>query len=168
MAIDLTNLKAQFASILTAANTTTADYDLSTNMRDAAAHTVKNVYRVNPGKIPVQASTFPYVTIFNEDKDIDLETIAGDQLRGKRMATMRFSVVGSVWDNQTTYATDDKADEQIGYLMENIEEVIRRNYRLNNTVLWSKPERVRYYAGIVEQDTHLRVGVLDLVCKIQY
>jgi hypothetical protein len=168
MALDINNLKSEFASILSAANTTTAAFDLSTNMRTSPARPVQGVYRVNPNHIPIQASSFPFVTIFNDSKEIDLDTIAGDQLRGKRMAEMRFTVVGSVWQNQVTTSVDDKADEQITYLMENVEEVIRRNYRLNNTVLWSKPERVQYFSSPLDEGAHLRVGVMDLIVKAQY
>ena len=171
MALNLFEIKSAFQSIMSAANTTTADYDLSTGMRAAPGRPVQKVLTVNPDVIPVQASMFPFVTIFNGSKSVELATMAGDQVRGKRMADLRFHVLGAVWCGQTTRTTDDRSEEQVGYLMENVEEVLRRNFKLNGTVLWSKPESIGYYTSILknqEQDAQLRFGAMSLLCKINY
>lgn len=165
MALDLSGIKSAFKTILDSANTTTADYDLSQGLN----RRVQRILKVNPAKIPVDADLYPYVTIYADRKPVTLDTIARDQLTSKRMTELSFQVIGGVWEINTPDINEDEADEQIEVLMENVEEVIRRNFRLNNTVLWTKPIEVTYHTGLIpDEEAHLRIGVMNLVARIQY
>jgi hypothetical protein len=123
---------------------------------------------VNPAKIPIQVSHFPYVTVSLEEKPIELQTIAKDHATGKRSSDLEFGVWAAVWETVLTDATNDKAQEEIEKLMENIEEVVRRNFKLNNTVKWAKPTRVSYYTVPVDEDAYLRAGFMPLICRVDY
>lgn len=164
MAIDINNIKTQFKSIFDSANTTTADYDLSTGMNNR----VQKVLKLNPLKIPIQPSFFPYVTIYPDTKDIELVTIAKNQQIGKRMAELSFNVIGAVWEQLISDITADDADDEIENLMENVEEVLRRNFKLNDSVKWTIPESTSYHALPLDEETHMRVGLLTLNAKIEY
>lgn len=164
MAIDLLAIKTQFKSILDTANTTTAAFDLSSGM----ATRVQKVLTLNPSLISPQASFVPWVTITTDRKSVEQTTIAKDQITGKRRSDIRFSVVGAVWEQILTDITADPADNNIEKLMENVEEVIRRNFKLNNTVSWSKCDEVSYHALPIAEQTHMRVGVLTLTCRVDY
>lgn len=165
MAVNISGIKSAFKTIFDAANTTTADYDLSAGLQTR----VQRVLKVNPSKIAIQASLYPYVTCYANEKPIELTTIAGDQLKGRRSAEMIFNVIGAVWDENTTDPDVDDADEDIEKLMENVEEVLRRNFKLNNTVQWTKPDRVTYHtAPIADEDAHLRIGWMQMIVKVDY
>lgn len=164
MAIDLNNIKTQFKSIMDTANSVAAPYDLSTGMTNR----VRLVLKVNPIKIPIQASLFPYVTIYAIKKEIEASQIAGDQSRAKRITDLTLNIVGAVWEQNNISQTVDPADEEIEKLMENVEEVLRRNYNLNGTVSWTKPEAVSYHTYPVSEETHMRVGLLEVVARVHY
>lgn len=164
MAIDVNNIKTQFKSILDTANTTTADYDLSTGMTNR----VQKVLKVNPSRIPIQPSFFPYVTIFPTDKPITLQTIAKDQITARRSTNFSFTVVGAVWEMLVASDVTDEADEQIEKLMENVEEILRRNYKLNNAVLWTKPLNTSYHTLRVDEETIMRAGAFNFESRIDY
>ena len=164
MAIDLNGIKTQLKSILDTANTTTATYDLSTGMDKR----VQKVLKVNPLKIPIQPSFFPYVTCYTDNKDIELDTIAKNQLTGRRQADISLQVIGAVWDSIISDPLLDDADEECERLMENIEEIIRRDFTLNDTVKWTKPESTSFHSLPLDEQTSMRVGALTLNCKVFY
>lgn len=164
MAVNLSNIKSQLKSILDTANTSTAAFDLSTGLNTRVAQ----VFKVNPARIMPQASLFPWVTLFVDKKDVEHETIAVNQLNAKRRGDLTVSVVGAVWETVVSSVTEDEADENIEILMENIEEIIRRNFKLNNTVSWSKVEDVSYHSLPLDEQTQMRIGVLSLNCRVDY
>jgi len=164
MTVNLSNIKTQLKAVLDTANTTTAAFDLSTGLSTR----VQKVLKVHPGLIPQQASFYPWVTTFVDKKEVEHATIAKDQITAKRMGTVTMKVVGGVWEPTVSDVTADAADEAIEKLMENVEEVVRRSFKLNNAVQWTKTEDVSYYAWPVKEDTHLRFGVLTLTAKVDY
>lgn len=166
MTINLGNIKTQFKSILDAANTTTAAYYLSTGLNTK----VQKVLKVNPSRISPQASFIPWVTIFTDKKSVENlnATIARDQITGKRMANVSFGVVGAVWEDTLTEVTEDEGDENIEILMENVEEVVRRSFKLNNAVAWSTTNDVSYHSLRIDEQTNMRVGILTLSCRVDY
>lgn len=164
MSIDIAAIKTNFKTILDTANTTTAAHDLSSGM----SQRVKRVLKVNPSLISPQASFYPWVTISADRKAVEHTTIAKDQLVGKRAGEISFNVVGAVWEQICTSVDQDPADENVEKLMENIEEIIRRNYKLGNTVNWTRTQDVAYHSLPRSEQTHLRVGVLTLVCRVDY
>lgn len=166
MTVNVGSIKTNFKSILDTANTTTAAFDLSTGL----SRRVQKVLKVNPSLIMPQASFFPWVTITPDRKTVlwDKGTIAVSQLNGKRFAQMNFSVVAAVYEQIFSDVTVDPADEQIEKIMENIEELQRRNFKLNNTVTWSKTEEVSYHSLPIGEQTHMRIGVLTLACLVDY
>jgi hypothetical protein len=163
VAIDLSDIKTQTKSILDTANTTTADYYLSVGMTNKVARIMK----VNPLKIPTQPSFFPYLTIYTDNKGIKLSTIAKNQLAGRREAEISFNLVGAIWESTIKNVDEDDADEEIEKLMENAEEIIRRNFKLNNTVTWTNPVRTSYDAIALGEETIMRAGLFEFVAKIQ-
>jgi hypothetical protein len=115
-----------------------------------------------------QASFFPLVTCYVASKSIDSATIAKDQLDAKRKATITINVVGSVWNSNISTVDADPADEDINYLMENIELALRSDPNFNSNVTWQRPTGVEYYATILDEQTHLRSGILSLECQVYY
>lgn len=164
MPIDLDNLKTQIQSILETANTTTASPDLSSGLDTRVA----KVLRVNPARIPIQATWYPYVTAFVERKDVELDSIAGDQRKARRMGTAEVKLVGGVWNSTLTDETEDPADNDCEKLMENIEDVLRDNPTLNGAVLWQRPKTVTFHNVSLDEGVHLRVGILSLEAKFYY
>lgn len=163
----LNSIKTSIMNLLTSANTTTASpIDLSSNLSNSKR--VQNVLKVNPERIIPQASMFPLVTCFVESKNMDRMDICKNQLSAKRRAKVNISVVGSVWNNNFSSITEDPADEDINYLMENIELTLRSDDTLNNTVNWHKAVDCKYYTTMLDEQTHLRSGVLSLECELFY
>jgi len=164
MAVDVNSIKTQFKTIMDNWNDTGSAYDLSTGM----SQRVRKVLKVNPLKIPVQSSNFPYVTIYLADKAITQDGIARDQKTARRLGEIGLNIVGSVWEQNGITAEVDPADEQIEILMENVEEVLRRNFNLNGSVDWTKPVKTSYHTYPTNQGAHLRVGLFEVIAKVNY
>jgi hypothetical protein len=164
MPLDLEAVKEKIQTVLQGANSVGAAYDLSQGMDPRVAHVLK----VNPYLIPVQADWHPYVTCFVDSKELKPEDFAGTQSFAKRSAKVNVKVVGCVWNTLTDDPETDNADDECNQLMENIEEVLRRNPTLDGIATWHFPERVQYYNASLDEDTMLRAGILDLAVTVFY
>lgn len=163
--IDISALKGAIKTIFDAANTTTASpVDLSNGM----AQRVQNVFKVNPEKLPIQASLFPCVTIFIDNKSIAQDGIALNQVNARRKSEVDIKIMGSVWQNTYTDISTDDGDEEIEMLMENVEQILRNNPTLSNNVNWQLPTDCSYHTGILSEESHMRAGVLNLRAHIYY
>ena len=163
----LNSIKTAIKTLLDSANTTTASpIDLSSNLSNSKR--VQNVLKINPERIMPQASMFPLVTCYVDGKTMNRMDIAKNQLSTKRRATVSINIVGSIWNNNFSSITEDPADEDINYLMENIELALRSDDTLNNTVNWHKAVDCKYYTTMLDEQTHLRSGVLSLECELFY
>lgn len=164
MALDLNALKETLQTILGDANTVTATYDLSTSL----ATRVQRVVKLNPALINVQSNWYPFVSCYVESKDVELKDMVGTQLASKRQGDINLRIMGAVEVNLHADPETDEADDECEQLMENIEEVLRRNPTLNSAVLWQYPVRVKYYNQEVEEGACVRVGLLDLTATLLY
>lgn len=164
MAVDLNNLKEQIQTLLQNANTTTASRDLSSGLQDRVTHVLK----VNPTRLPIQASFYPCVTVFVARKEVEQKTIAIDQMRGRRQAKVDVKIIGMVMNTIVTDSEVDEADEDCESLMENIEEILRANPTLNSAATWQLPTLVTYHNVGYDEEAHLRAGILNLQATIFY
>lgn len=164
MSVNLNGIKTQLKTILDAANTTTASTDLSGSM----VNRVSQVLKVNPERLPIQASFYPCVTIFIDQKDIDSATIGYTQLAGKRKGTVSVKIIGAVWNTNFSSVNEDPADEDCEHLMENIEEILRSNHNINSLVTWQVPSGVTYHSGSFDEESNLRAGILTVNGTVFY
>ncbi len=167
MALPLNQIKENIQTIFETANTTTAAFDLSTGMSQRVA----KILKLNVTRMPVQASYYPFVSVFYEGKSIETATIAQTQQAGRRRAALTFNIVGAVFVDTFGVPDEDPADEDLENLMENVEEILRSNTKLNDTsgsVIWSVPTEVEYATGELEEETIVRVGTLTLEATVFY
>lgn len=167
MSINITTLKSNIKGLLDTANTTTAQADLSSNLTSR----VQKVLTVNVERLPVQPSFFPCVTMFVESKDIELIDMAGSQLVGRRRGEIDVKLVGLVWiDNMNTadFELKDLADNEIEHLMENIEQVLRADPTLQGIAVSSKPTNVSYHSFSLQEEAHMRAGIMNLQVRVHY
>lgn len=163
--VPLGNIKTQLKSILDSANTTTGSpIDLSANMTQRVARVMK----VNLSKIPIQPSFFPCLTTWYDSKTVELSTIAKNLTIGKRTGEFGMILAGMTWEQITSNVDADPSDEQIEFLMENAEEIIRANHTINSTVSWCYPTSVQYHTFPNDEQTHLRIGIMNLKIKTLY
>lgn len=163
--VALNTVKANIKTLFNSANTTTASpIDLSSDLTKR----VQKVLSVHPEFIPIQASHYPCVTCYISDKALPLDDIAKDQLSAKRKADISIDVVGAVFNQNVLDVTKDPADEDINYLMENIELVLRSDPTLSGAVLYQRPTACQYYSTIIGSNVHLRVGILKLEATLFY
>lgn len=164
--VDLNGMKEQIRAILEAANTTTASpIDLSANLANIR---VQKILKINPELIPPQASFYPFVTCYIPNKAITPGDIAKNQASAFRRGRITLEIAAAVWNDTYKRATEDPADEDINYLMENIELILRSNETLNAKTLWQVPSGVAYYSAVLDQQTHIRAGIMTLECQIFY
>ena len=165
--VDLSGIKTAIKTLLDSANTTTGSpIDLSSGLSNSKR--VQQVLKVNPEMIIPQASFFPLVTCYVESKNIKSLDIASTQIVAKRRATATINIVGSVWNSNFTSVSEDPADEDINYLMENIELILRSDYNLSGKVNWQLANVCEYYTTIMDEQNHLRSGILKLNCEVFY
>lgn len=163
--VGLNTIKSELVSLFNTANTTTASpIDLSANL----TRRVQKVLSVHPEMIPIQASFYPCVTCYIPEKTIIGNDIAKDQLSTKRNARVSIDIVGAVFNQNVTDVIKDPADEDINYLMENIELALRSSPSINSAVLQQKPSSCRYYSTILGSSVHIRVGILSLEATVFY
>ena len=165
--VNIANIKTQIKSILDTANTTTGSpINLSLSMNKA----VQRVMKIHPARIPIQASLYPYVTIFLEDKELAQLTvgIGGSQTNALRVSELNLSIVGACFEPFFSDFDEDQGSENSELLMENIEEILRANPTLNSTVSWAIPSAVTYDEVQFSEDVHLRAGLMTLKCKVHY
>lgn len=162
---DLNGIKSSLQSLFTSANTTTASpIDLSADMTKR----VQKILSVNPEMIPPQASFYPYVTCFVTEKAMESRDITINQLNAKRKATVSMDVVGCVWNQNFVSVDQDPADKDINYLMENIELTLRSNPNISGNVTWQIADGVQYYTVPIDNQTHLRAGILSVKATVFY
>jgi hypothetical protein len=158
--VDINGIKAAIKTLLDAKNDVAAQpVDLSNGI---VGKRVKKVLKVHPELIPVQSSFYPFVTSYIDEKVVVSEDIAGSQLNSKRKWDVFIDVVGGVWNDNLKTVTEDPADEDISNLMENIELILRSDPTLGGKVLWHKPLGCKYYIVQMQDQTHLRAGILRL------
>lgn len=164
--INISQLKTDIKSLFDAANTTTANpVDLSNGLNTR----VQNVFKINPEKLPIQASLFPALTMFVESKSIAQDGIALNQVNARRKGELEIKIMGAVWQNTYTNVSTDDADEEIEQLMENVEQILRNNPTLGNTqVNWALPLDCTFHTGILNEEAHMRAGILSLRAHIYY
>jgi len=166
-AIDINNIKTQIKSILEAANTTTASQDLSSGL----SKRVQRVLKVHPARIPIEAVSIPWVTIFTDAKEVDIDLIghgSNSRVNTTRKAEVFINIVGAVMNPIFTDIENDLASEEVEDLMENIEHILRANFNLNSSVQYHYPVRTDFFEDIYEEETLFRAGVLEISCKIFY
>lgn len=164
---DLNGIKTELKALFDANNTTTSTViDLSSGL--AGGRRVKQVLTYNPEMIRPQASFFPLVTCFVDQKNWRSEDMAGASLNSVRRAQVTLKIVGSLWNDNLVDIKKDPADDDINYLMENIELILRSSPSLGGKVTWQKATDVKYYTTVLNQQTHLRSGVLTLDCEVFY
>ena len=162
--IDLNNIKTQIKSLLDAANTITASTDLSGNMSTR----IQKVLTVHPQKVPPQASFYPYVTSFIENKDISQDTMAISLAKGKRFAKVTVSIVSACFHSPITSNLDDPTEKDINYVMESIEQILRDDTTLNGACKWHLPQKVDYFDVFKGDAPFLKYGELKIIANIQY
>lgn len=162
MALDITVIKTAIKTILDAANVSGATYDLSTGLTTR----VKRVLTRGMNTQMFNADVIPCVAIFTDRKKVDMKGMSNNQLQAKRQAIASFQIAAVVWNSNFSTIDKDPADDDIEKLMENIEEVLRRNDTLNGNVLWQHPVNVTYHDLPRSEQEHYRVGIMDVeICK---
>ncbi len=162
---DTNTIKETIRWVLNEANTTTgAPIDLSNNL----SRQVQSILKINPEKIMPQASLFPCITIFLDSKSMEQKTIASNQVYGKRLAKLVFKIVGMTWNDRMLTYKEDPSDNDLEYLMENVELILRSYADLNKNCNWQFPTGVTYHSSGIDEQTHFRVGVIDLEVTILY
>ncbi len=163
--VDIGNIKETIRYVINEANTTTGSpIDLSGNL----SVRVKQIMKVNPEKIRIDANQLPCVTVFANKKTVKLQDITVNQVAGKRRADLILTIVGMFWNDSTLDYKEDSADEDLELLMENVERVLRHYTSLNNIVNWQFPTDITYHTVSYDEQTHLRVGVMDLQVSLFY
>lgn len=163
--LDLVQIKENIKGFFDDANTSTASANLSADMTNE----VKNIFMVNPEKIQVDASRYPYITSFIVSKRPENKDIAPGYNRGARQAVVTVRIVGGVWNNTFVDAATDPADNDIEHLMENAELVLRgQDNFLSGYTTMQNISDVEYYNFSKDEANHLRFGVMDLDLNIFY
>lgn len=164
MALDIGSIKTAIKTAFDTYNTTTAAYDLSTGL----SKRVKNVFTIRPGAENVNASFIPVIAIWADSKSIENAGICKNQLTAKRKATLDINIAGFIWNSKFSGKDKDPAADDIEKLMENMEEVLRRNDTLGGTVLYQYPIDVSYHDLRMSKEEHYRVGAMVLRCQVFY
>lgn len=166
--VNFDTIKTGLKALLDAANTTTGSpIDLSSGMNTRVARVLK----VHPGRIPIQPSHFPYVSMFVSDKAIEQLTVGsrGTQASSLRRGTLGIQIVGCCYEPFFADVNEDQGAENVEKLMENIEEIVRTTPNLNYTsTAWANPTRVQYEDVPFDEEAHLRAGILTLEFKVHY
>ncbi len=162
---NLNGVLDNIATLLSTNNTTTSSVlDLSNNMETR----VRQVLKIHPELLRPGADIIPFVTCYVDRKVVEDQTMAKNKLSIQRMALVTIDVVGCVYNTDFNSLANDPADVEVHYLMENVEYILRSDDTLNGAVNWHQPREVNYYESRLDEETHLRMGVLALEAKMFY
>lgn len=165
MSIGMNAIKTNIKTLLDNQNTALGSpVDLSLGM----TRRVQKILKINLERLPIQASFYPAVTIFFDQKNMSQDTIAKTQAIGKRRADVAVKVAGVVYNANLTSNLEDPADEDLEKLMENVEEILRSDPTLVGSATWSQPSDVTYHSGPGGEEAHVRVGILTLNLTVFY
>jgi len=162
--LDLNNIKDQVQTALADANTTTAATDLSGSLTTK----IQRVMQVNPGRIPVQSTWYPFVTAFIQNKSVEHPMTNQSQSRTLRKSVVQLKVLGAVWNSTISDLNQDAADDECEVLMENIEQILRESPSLAKAVDWHIIPTTTYHNAALDEGSSLRVGELTLECHAFY
>lgn len=165
--INIDTIKTNIKSILDAANTTTGTpIDLSSGLNTR----VSRVLKIHPGRIPIQPSFYPYVTMYVTKIDVEQITMGqrGSQASALRQGLVNLDIVGCCYEPFFTDINEDQGQENVEKLMQNIEEVLRSSPSLNYTsTAWVIPQS-HEFAETYSEEAHLRAGIYTVQFKVHY
>lgn len=165
--INIDTIKTNLKSILDLANTTTGSpIDLSAGLGTR----VQRVLKIHPGRIAIQPSQYPYISMYVPRIDIEQITVGnrGSQATALRQGLVTVDVVGCCYEPFFTDLNEDQGQENVERLMQNIEEVLRSNHNLNYTsTAWVKPIS-HEFVDTLSEEAHLRAGIMTLQFKVHY
>lgn len=122
---------------------------LSTNLTTA----VQQVIKGDPNNIPVQANMYPTVFVYLTKKDEDWVTLGG----ALKQTVLTFEIYALV----LLTGTSDSSDQEVRYLSDNIENLLRANSDLQGTVDFCNPSECSFERAFKE-GTYLSCAVITL------
>ena len=164
-ALDLNKIKDELKNIFDSAN---HDGGQPRPLSQGMTRDVMSVLKLNPELHQIQNSVVPAVTIWIDGKSITLDSIGKNQIDCDRSAKVSIKIAGIVWNDNYQTFSEDPADEDAEHLMENIEEILRNNPDINKTVLWQFPTDVTYHNFSLNEETHYRVGIMNVEATVRY
>jgi len=113
------------------------------------------------------ASALQRVSVYGDEQIVQAQAIIQAQL-GQQEITE--SLMKATLDFASAKKIDlaSAADNDIAQLMENIEEVLRRNDTLNGTVLSQMSTDVTYHDYARSEEEHYKVGIIDVTVRQLY
>lgn len=165
--ININTIKTNIKSILDAANTTTGTPIYLSNGLNTK---VQKVLKIHPGRIPIQPSFYPYITMNIPRIDITLQTMGnrGSQATALRQGNMNLDIIGCCYEPLFTDLTEDQGQENVELLMQNIEEILRSNPTLDFTSSsWIIPISHEFVDALSEE-AQLRAGIFSIQFKVHY
>ena len=165
--ISIDTIKTNIKSILDAANTTTGSpIDLSAGINTR----VSRVLKLHPGRIQIQPSFFPYITMYVSKIDIEQVTLGnkGSQASALRKGIVNLDIVGCCYEPFFTDLNEDQGEENVERLMQNIEEILRSNPTLNLTSTAWAIATSHEFADTYSEEAHLRAGIFTVQFKVHY
>ena len=166
--IDLCNIETTIVGLLES-NNTSSGADVR-NLSQSLTTKVNKIIDFDPSLISPQASYYPLVCAFIDEKTINISesTIAKNQLTAKRRAELSLKIIGMIWNDNIVSDTSDPASKDIKKLMENLEYIFRGYPTLSGTVSWQYPTDCTYHTISLGEEAHLRAGVLTIKAKSDY
>lgn len=164
MALDLVSLVDSLENLLNKNNTITSDYDISENLNTR----VQKFYSGTDGlhdKSPVPINLYPVVFIELVNKVEEISQLGNSS--AKRNMEINFNIVPVIYygaGSEMEFVEGRiKANQEVLYLSQNIESLIRNNITLSNTVDWVNIENTEYSISLNENATYNMVSKIN--CK---
>ena len=163
--VNYKNVIDNIQSILKDWNKATATYDLSTNLDKR----IGVISKRNPSFIVDQPSQLPAICIRIDNDTKAFEEMSRTNLQASKKSELTFSIIGLLWYNPLLGNVDanDPSDDEIHYMAENVEEVLRRNHKLNGSVLYSYPESIDFYEDL-DEESYFRTFVMSYKAILFY
>jgi hypothetical protein len=163
--LDVDGIMTAIKSGLDSANTTTADFDLSSGLTRRVGP--NSVLKVNIDNIQPQLSFFPCITVWLDSKEMEQISISRNAINSKRKATLSFNFAGIIWNNNMISNLDDPSSQDCVKLMENLEINLRNDITFGDTVNWNNQVSTDYFTQN-EEETHFRVGIMKVDAIVFY
>ncbi|RJP50519.1 MAG: hypothetical protein C4586_05910 [Anaerolineaceae bacterium] len=164
--IDIATLKSAIKAQLDDNNTSTG-----APIRDLSSNMSKRVVRValmNPIDYQIVTTEMPAVCIYTDTK-IPKNTSVGAVNQTKREGMLRLTVCALNYNPNMAGANvyNDVASQDLEYLMENIEEILRQSPEISGAK-WLQMGEITFHNSPADEDTYFKLAFTDLTYKYFY
>lgn len=164
MAFSISSKLGNVVSALNDANTTTAAFDLSSNL----AHRIQHIEADDPAVRPARDDEHPFIWVWVGPMEQDFDELGVNAVVGvtKRMK-VTYKILATIHKSGMT-AQHKTALDDIYKLADNINTLFQNNLTLSATALWCNAKAIEFLGPVGKGGNYIKGALIDLEAVYLY